>query len=284
MQADAQYIRWFKDITISDIPVVGGKNASLGEMYQQLAAEGVRVPNGFAITAEAYFDMLKQTGAMDKLRAILEPLDADDVDELAKAGAKARDIVYHAQLPQQLKAEILTAYHQLIEEYGDKLSVAVRSSATAEDLPDASFAGQQETYLNVKGDEELLEDCRRCFASLFTDRAIHYRADRHFDHFQVGLSICVMKMVRSDIASSGVMFSLDTESGYRDAVFITAAYGLGENVVQGSLEPDEFYVHKPTFEQGYRAVLRRSLGSKKIKMVYDDGDSPEKVKIGRAHV
>lgn len=278
MQADAQYIRWFKDITISDIPVVGGKNASLGEMYQQLAAEGVRVPNGFAITAEAYFDMLKQTGAMDKLRAILEPLDADDVDELAKAGAKARDIVYHAQLPQQLKAEILTAYHQLIEEYGDKLSVAVRSSATAEDLPDASFAGQQETYLNVKGDEELLEDCRRCFASLFTDRAIHYRADRHFDHFQVGLSICVMKMVRSDIASSGVMFSLDTESGYRDAVFITAAYGLGENVVQGSLEPDEFYVHKPTFEQGYRAVLRRSLGSKKIKMVYDDGDSPEKVK------
>lgn len=278
MQADAQYIRWFKDITISDIPTVGGKNASLGEMYQQLAPQGVRVPNGFAITAEAYFDMLKQTGAMDELRTILEPLDADDVDELAKAGAKARDVVYHAQLPEQLKTEILTAYHQLIKQYGEELSVAVRSSATAEDLPDASFAGQQETYLNVRGDEELLEDCRRCFASLFTDRAIHYRADRDFDHFQVGLSICVMKMVRSDLAASGVTFSLDTESGYRDAVFITAAYGLGENVVQGNIEPDEFYVHKPTFEQGYRAVLRRSLGSKKIKMVYADAGSNEKVK------
>lgn len=278
MQADVQYIRWFKDISIADIPIVGGKNASLGEMYQQLSPQGVRVPNGFAITAEAYFDMLDQTGAMAELRAILEPLDTDNINELAKAGTKARDIVYHAPLPEQLKAEILTAYHQLIEEYGDELSVAVRSSATAEDLPDASFAGQQETYLNVRGDEELLDDCRHCFASLFTDRAIHYRADRDFDHFQVGLSICVMKMVRSDIASSGVMFSLDTESGYRDAVFITAAYGLGENVVQGSLEPDEFYVHKPTFEQGYRAVLRRSLGSKKIKMVYAEADSKEKVK------
>jgi len=200
------------------------------------------------------------------------------MDDLAQRGKRARDIVYGAELPDDLQAEILAAYHELQAEYGASLSLAVRSSATAEDLPTASFAGQQDTYLNITGDEILLDACRRCFASLFTDRAIHYRMDNDFDHFKVALSIGIMKMVRSDLASSGVMFSLDTESGFRDAVFITGAYGLGENVVQGTVDPDEFYVHKPTFEKGYRTVLRRVLGAKKIKMIYAEGNTREAVK------
>jgi pyruvate,water dikinase len=198
-------------------------------------------------------------------------LDKTDVAELAKRGRRAREIVYEAPLSEELRRQIVDAYHQLEEEYGPDLSVAIRSSATAEDLPTASFAGQHETFLNVHGSERVLEACRRCFASLFTDRAISYRIDKGFDHFDVGLSVGVMKMVRSDLASSGVMFTLDTESGFRDVVFITGAYGLGENVVQGTVDPDEFYVHKPTYEQGYRAVLRRKLGRKQIRMVYAQG-------------
>ncbi|OFC60996.1 phosphoenolpyruvate synthase [Acidithiobacillus caldus] len=268
-----QYLRFFREIGIDDLPSVGGKNASLGEMYQKLSSQGVRVPNGFAITAEAYRATLDAAGAWDALHACLDGLDPDDVDALARAGARAREIVYAAPLPAPLQEEILAAYRELQREYGDTLSLAVRSSATAEDLPTASFAGQQETYLNIRGDAELLDACRRCFASLFTDRAIHYRAEQGFDHFHVALSVGVMKMVRSDLASSGVMFSLDTETGFRDVVFITAAWGLGENVVQGAVNPDEFYVFKPTFRQGKRVVLRRLLGSKKLKMVYaDDGD------------
>jgi pyruvate,water dikinase len=268
-----RYIRWFNQIGIADVPLVGGKNASLGEMYRELVPQGIPIPNGFAITAEAYRFMLTEANAWDALREALAELNADDVSDLARRGSQARDIIYGATLPEALKEEILQAYHQLQEEYGSELSVAVRSSATAEDLPTASFAGQQESYLNIRGDEQLLEACRRCFASLFTDRAIHYRIDHGFDHFDIGLSIGVMKMVRSDLAASGVMFSLDTETGFRDVVFITGAYGLGENVVQGTLEPDEFYVHKPTFEQGYHSVLRRHRGSKKIKMIYDSGGS-----------
>lgn len=268
-----QYIRFFEEIDINDIPLVGGKNASLGEMYQKLGSQGVKVPNGFAITAEAYRYILKSSNSWEKLRTTLYGLQANDVENLVSRGKQAREIVYSAAFPADLEAEISRAYQQLQQQYGSDLSLAVRSSATAEDLPTASFAGQQDTYLNINGVADLLESCHRCFASLFTDRAIHYRMDQGFDHLSTGLSIGVMKMVRSDIASSGVMFSLDTESGFRDAVFITAAYGLGENVVQGTVEPDEFYVHKPTFVQGHRCVLRRVLGAKKIKMVYNDGDT-----------
>jgi len=265
---DPRYIHWFNDLTIDDVPLVGGKNASLGEMYQSLTAQGITVPNGFAVSASAYRDMLEEAGAWPKLKALLDPINMDDVADLARRAASARDIVYSAPLSAKLTTDILNAYRELQEEYGDELSMAVRSSATAEDLPNASFAGQHDTYLNITGDEHLLNACKRCFASLFTDRAIAYRINQGFEHLQVALSVTVMKMVRSDISSSGVMFSLDTESGFRDVVFITGAYGLGENVVQGAVDPDEFYVHKPTLEKGYKTVLRRTLGNKQIKMVY----------------
>jgi len=273
-----KYIRFFDEIGIDDIPIVGGKNASLGEMYQKLAHQGVKVPNGFAITAEAYRYILDASKSWEPLRNTLIGLKAQDVESLARCGKQAREIVYSAELPADLEDEINSAYLLLQQQYGADLSLAVRSSATAEDLPTASFAGQQDTYLNITGIADLLESCRRCFASLFTDRAIHYRMDQGFDHFDVALSIGVMKMVRSDLASSGVMFSLDTESGFRDVVFITAAYGLGENVVQGLVDPDEFYVHKPTFIDDYRCVLRRVIGSKKIKMIYNIGNTREAVK------
>jgi pyruvate,water dikinase len=268
-----RYIRFFEELGMDDVPLVGGKNASLGEMYRSLSDEGVRVPDGFAITAEGYTHMLDKADAWDSLHAALDGLDPDDVSDLARRGKRAREIVYGAGLPGEMRREILRAYRRLQDEYGEGLSLAVRSSATAEDLPTTSFAGQQETYLNIEGEESLLDACRRCFASLFTDRAIHYRIDQGFDHFKVALSVGVMKMVRSDLAASGVMFSLDTESGFRDVVFITGAYGLGENVVQGAVDPDEFYVHKPTFTAGHRAVLRRSLGDKAMKMVYVSGDT-----------
>jgi pyruvate,water dikinase len=271
MSTSYKYIRFFSEIGIGDVGLVGGKNASLGEMYRALIPKGVRVPNGFAITAAAYWRMLEYAEALPRLRRALEGLEATDVRDLARRGAQARDIVYGADLPAELKAEILQAYAALREEYGAELSVAVRSSATAEDLPTASFAGQHETYLNVRGEQILLDACRRCFASLFTDRAIHYRIDQRFDHFKVGLSIGVMKMVRADLGAAGVIFTLDTESGFRDVVFVTGAWGIGENVVQGAVDPDEFYVFKPTFKQGHRAVLRRALGSKKMKMVYAEG-------------
>ncbi|MFZ5489818.1 MAG: phosphoenolpyruvate synthase [Thiomonas sp.] len=267
------YIRFFDQIGIGDVPLVGGKNASLGEMYRKLSSQGVRVPNGFAITAEAYRYMLDAAGAWDALHEALDGLDPDDVQDLARRGKRAREIVYGAGLPKDLAAEIVAAYRKLQQQYGEDVSLAVRSSATAEDLPTASFAGQQDTYLNIRGDQSLLDACRRDFASLFTDRAIHYRVDQGFDQFKVALSIGVMKMVRSDLAASGVMFSLDTESGFRDVVFITGAYGLGENVVQGAVDPDEFYVHKPTFAAGHRTVLRRSLGDKAVKMVFVEGET-----------
>jgi pyruvate,water dikinase len=267
------YVRFFEEIGIGDVSVVGGKNASLGEMFRKLSAEGVLVPNGFAITADAYRHVLDEAGAWDELHSVIDALDPNDVSDLACRGKSAREIVYNAGLPEDLKVEIISSYRKLQDEYGEEVSLAVRSSATAEDLPNASFAGQQETYLNIHGDENLLDACRKCFASLFTDRAIHYRTDQGFDHFKVALSIGVMKMVRSDLAASGVMFSLDTESGFRDVVFITGAYGLGENVVQGSVEPDEFYVHKPPLAQGHRTVLRHLLGDKAVMMIFVEGES-----------
>ncbi|MGZ7023759.1 MAG: PEP/pyruvate-binding domain-containing protein, partial [Ilumatobacteraceae bacterium] len=267
------YVRFFEEFGIDDVPLVGGKNASLGEMFQKLSSQGVRIPHGFAITAQAYRHMLDEAGAWDRLHAELDELDPADVTALARKAKRAREIVYGAGLPDDLAAEILDAYRKLQQEYGEEVSLAVRSSATAEDLPTASFAGQQDSYLNIKGEESLLDTCRRCFASLFTDRAIHYRIDQGFDHFKVSLSIGVMKMVRSDISSSGVMFSIDTESGFRDAVFVTGAYGLGENVVQGAVDPDEFYVHKPTYLAGHRAVLRRLIGDKAVKMILVEGET-----------
>lgn len=269
------FVRFFEEIDVDDVPTVGGKNASIGEMYRALADEGVKVPHGFVITADAYRAILDKAGAWGPLHELLDQIDPADVDDLARRAKAAREIVYGAGLPDELAIEILDGYRQLQKEYGPDLSVAVRSSATAEDLPTASFAGQHETFLNVKGDHSLLDACRRCFASIFTDRAIHYRLDKGFDHFSVALSVGVMKMVRSDLSSSGVMFSLDTESGFRDVVFITGAYGLGENVVQGAVDPDEFYVHKPTYLSGHRAVLRRSLGDKAVKMVLAEGQTKQ---------
>jgi pyruvate,water dikinase len=264
----ADFIRWFSTLGVGDVSLVGGKNASLGEMYRELTPHGISVPNGFAITARAYRHVLDTANAWPGLRDALEGLDVNDVDELARRAERAREAVYSAPIPDDLAAEILAAYATLRQEYGESLTVAVRSSATAEDLPTASFAGQHETFLNISGEAKLLDAVRRCFASLFKDRAIRYRVDNGFDHFKVFLSVAVMKMVRADLASSGVMFTLDTETGFRDVVFLTGAYGLGENVVQGTVDPVEFFVYKPTCAKGYRSVLRRSLGGKEIRMVY----------------
>ena len=262
----ASSVLWFDAIRLEDVPLVGGKNASLGELYAELGSAGVRVPNGFALTAAAYRDALTAADAWPRLHALLDGLDVTDVTTLSVRAKQARQIVYNATNTETLRTAITEAYQRLQSEYGPNVAVAVRSSATAEDLPTASFAGQHESYLNITGAEDLFEACRQCFASIFTDRAIVYRVNNGFDHFKVALSVGVMKMVRSDQASSGVIFTLDTESGFRDVVFITGSYGLGENVVQGKVDPDEFYVHKPTFLQGHRAVLRRSLGQKQFAM------------------
>ena len=277
MSEQRNYIRWFNELTIEDVPLVGGKNASLGEMYRELKPQGIQIPNGFAVTAEAYRYVLERAEdqGWPALHKALDNLDPENVTDLGKRALKAREIIYAAPFPEDLEQQIIKAYGELKNQYGEELSVAVRSSATAEDLPTASFAGQQDTFLNIRGEQALLNACKHCFASLFTDRAIHYRVDQGFDHFKLALSIGIMKMVRSDLSSSGVMFSLDTDSGFKDVVFITGAHGLGENVVQGAVDPDEFYVHKSTFELGYQAVLRRTLGAKKIKMVYSDGRTRE---------
>ena len=263
-----KYVKWFDEIGIEDVADVGGKNASLGEMYRTLTQEGVRVPNGFAVTAGAYRYVLEYNDAWPKLHKLLDNLDFDDVKALQKAGAECRKIVQACRIPDDLKEEIRQGYEKLKKEYGDTLSLAVRSSATAEDSPEASFAGQNDTYLNIAGEEALFDAYLRCLASNFTDRSIHYKHDHGFEWSKVYLSVVVMKMVRSDKGASGVMFSLDTETGFKDVVFINAGYGLGENIVQGTIDPDSFYVHKPTFEKGYRAVLKRRLGKKQLKMVF----------------
>ncbi|MBD2013521.1 phosphoenolpyruvate synthase [Microcoleus sp. FACHB-53] len=266
-------ILWFDEIRLEDIPLVGGKNASLGELIRQLKPKGVNVPNGFAITAYAYRYFIEKAGLAAQLRELFADLDVDDVRNLQQHGNKARRLILSVNFPPELEAAIGAAYQKLCNRYGEDTEVAVRSSATAEDLPDASFAGQQETYLNVQSLTRVLEYCHRCFASLFTDRAISYRQRNGFDQLEVALSVGVQKMVRSDLAASGVMFSIDTESGFKNAALITAAYGLGENIVQGAVNPDEYLVFKPTLKDGFRPILDKRLGNKRIKMVYDMGGS-----------
>jgi pyruvate,water dikinase len=278
MAQRSRYVLWFDEVGIDDVPLVGGKNASLGEMYRELTSQGVKIPNGFAITADAYWHLLESAGILEKLKSVLLGLDSSNIKDLAERGKKARELILGAKIPEDLWEEIRSAYDKLSKQYGQDTDVAVRSSATAEDLPTASFAGQQETYLNIRGYDELKDACIKCYASLFTDRAISYRVDNHFDQFKVALSIGVMKMVRSDLASSGVIFTLDTETGFRDVVFITGAYGLGENVVKGEVNPDEFYVFKPTFMRGFKPLIRKSLGDKKIRMVYTKGESEDLTK------
>ena len=267
-------ILWFEEVGIADIPLVGGKNASLGEMIRQLKPKGVNVPNGFATTAYAFRHFIEKAGLEVKLRELFADLDVEDMTNLRDRGREARALVLSTPFPDDLQMAIAISYQKLCDcetSCGKEADVAVRSSATAEDLPDASFAGQQETYLNVYGANEVVEACHRCFASLFTDRAISYRTINGFDHFDVALSVGVQKMVRSDLAASGVMFSIDTETGFKNAALITAAYGLGENVVQGAVNPDEYFVFKPTLKQGFRPILEKRLGTKEIKMVYDIG-------------
>lgn len=271
-------VLWFKELGIQDVPLVGGKNASLGEMYQKLTKKKVNIPNGFAVTAYAYHHFLESAGIQKEIKKILKGLNVKKIANLQEKGQKVRSTILKAEMPDDLKKEIISAYRKMERKYGKNCDVAIRSSATAEDLPDASFAGQQETFLNIRGDDEVLEACRKCFASLFTNRAIAYREEKGFNHFKIGLSIAVQKMVRSDLATSGVMFSIDTETGFENAVLITGAYGLGENVVQGAVNPDEFYVFKPTLKQGFRPILSKRMGSKEIKMIYAEpgGRSPVK--------
>ncbi|MCG4453217.1 phosphoenolpyruvate synthase [Pseudomonas sp. MMS21-TM103] len=268
-----------------DVEHVGGKNASLGEMISNLAGAGVSVPGGFATTAQAYRDFLEQSGLNAQIHAALDALDVDDVNALAKTGAQIRQWVMEAPFPEKLNAEIRKAFATM-SGGNEHMAVAVRSSATAEDLPDASFAGQQETFLNIRGVDNVIRAAKEVFASLFNDRAISYRVHQGFDHKLVALSAGVQRMVRSETGTAGVMFTLDTESGFRDVVFITGAYGLGETVVQGAVNPDEFYVHKQTLEAGRPAILRRNLGSKAIKMIYGDeakaGKSVKVVDVDRA--
>ncbi|PAX59672.1 phosphoenolpyruvate synthase [Brunnivagina elsteri] len=265
------FILWFDEVGIKDIPLVGGKNASLGEMIQQLKPQGINVPLGFATTASAYRYFIKSAGIEEQLRKLFYDLNVEDVSNLKQRGEKARELLINTPFSQELQDAIALSYQRLCQLYNPNTDVAVRSSATAEDLPDASFAGQQETYLNITGIEAVLNATHRCFASLFTDRAISYREIKGFDHFDIALTVGIQKMVRSDLATSGVMFSIETETGFPNAVLISAAYGLGENVVQGTVNPDEYYVFKPTLKTGFRPIIDRNLGSKALKMVYEEG-------------
>ncbi len=274
-----QYIRWFKELGMNDVPVVGGKNASLGEMIANLSTAGISVPDGFATTADAFREHLQVSGLDARINARLDALDTDDMQALAQTGAQIRQWVMETPLPDGLAAAVTDAWDTIRQGAGGAVSVAVRSSATAEDLPEASFAGQQETFLNVKTLDDVLLRIREVFASLYNDRAISYRVHQGFAHADVALSAGIQRMVRSDIGASGVMFSIDTESGFSDAVFITSSWGLGECVVQGSVNPDEFYVHKPTLTAGRPAILKRSRGAKRIKMIYGQETAVETVDV-----
>jgi len=274
------YVLWFDEVGLNDLPLVGGKNSSLGEMRRELTKSGVSVPNGFAVTVNAYHSLLDEglvhewgdgrskPQVKKNIEEILSGLDVEDVEALSERGSRIRRLIHSLEFPREIVEEIVKAYRKLCKEYGEDTDVAVRSSATAEDLPGASFAGQQETFLNIRGEYALIQACKRCFASLFTNRAISYRTHQGFDHFQVALSIGVQKMVRSDKACSGVMFTIDTESGFPHVVYITGSYGLGENIVQGVINPDEFYVFKPCLQKNYKPIIQKTLGSKEIKMIY----------------
>ena len=271
METKLRWVRRFSEIGLEDVPLVGGKNASLGEMTRELGSLGIRVPEGFAITAEAYRYFLGENELEEPIREVISGMDREDLEDLARRSRKVQDAILAGIFPDDLEVEILRSYRELSAACGEEhADVAVRSSATAEDLPTASFAGQQESFLNVRGEVQLLDAVRRCFASLFTPRAIGYREDMGFDHFDVGLSVGVQKMVRADLASSGVIFTLDPESGFPDVVYVTSTWGLGENVVQGRVVPDGFYVHKPTLREGYAPLVRRRLGSKEFRLVYDE--------------
>jgi len=267
------FIKQFAELSINDVPIVGGKNASLGEMIQKLSTRGVTIPSGFAVTAEGYRHHLRENNLEDELKRLLDLIDTSKLDNFAEIGKQIRQLISSAPLPNDLAKEIKEAYELMEKEYGANCDVAVRSSATAEDLPEASFAGQQETYLNIQGSQALLKSCPHAFASLFTNRAISYRIHHGFNHLDVALSIGVQKMVRSDKSSAGVIFTLDTESGFRDVIMINSAYGLGESVVQGSINPDEFFVHKPTLKDGFKPILKKRIGEKHTKIVYSNKKS-----------
>src|SRR3989338_8216897 len=268
MKKNEQFILWFEQLGIEDVPLVGGKNASLGEMFRLLTPKGVRIPNGFAVTSQAYRFFVEKTGLKERIRHELKGLDTHNIKQLMQKGHAIRQMILKTKLPVEIEQVITAAYHQLELQYGKGVDTAVRSSATAEDLPDASFAGQQETFLNIRGAEDVVIATKKCFASLFTNRAISYREDKHYDHFSIALSVGVQKMVRSDLASSGVMFTIDTETGFDQIVLINGAWGLGESVVQGSVNPDQFVVFKPTLKQGYKPILTKKLGEKAIKIIY----------------
>ncbi len=280
------FVLWFDQVGIADVPLVGGKNASLGEMYRHLAPKGVTIPNGFATTSYAYNYFLDKSGVRDSIKKALDGLDTHNIVDLMKRGEKVRKIILKAEIPDDLKQEIIAAYKDLSRAYGaEDTDVAVRSSATAEDLPNASFAGQQESYLNITGDAAVLQAVKECVASLFTNRAISYRQDFGFDHFKIALSVGVQKMVRSDLACSGVMFSVDTESGFDDVIVVNASYGLGENIVKGRVTPDEYYVFETTLKQGnYRPIVKKVLGSKKEKLIYDvsKDKATKNIKVSKA--
>ncbi|NOZ84368.1 MAG: phosphoenolpyruvate synthase [Epsilonproteobacteria bacterium] len=272
-----KYVKWLNEVTIDDLPLVGGKNASLGEMTQELSAQGINVARGFAITSNAYWRYLDYNGLREKIKRELDGLDTQNTSLLREKTRYVRDLITFGKMPDDLTEEITAAYKQMCEQYGDDTAVAVRSSATAEDMPDASFAGQQDTYLNISGIERILERCRSCYGSIFTERATSYRHDKNYDDFNVALSIGINVMVRSDLASSGVAFSVDTESGFTNAVLIDASYGLGEMVVSGQVNPDEYYVFKPTLAKGYNAIIAKRLGAKAQKMIYSDDGSDTKI-------
>lgn len=276
---DSRFIRWFRQIGLADIAIVGGKNASLGELYRKLTPRGIRVPNGFAVTAEAYLHFVRTHGLESEIRKSLDKLDTKNLVALAACGRHIRELILSRPLPDYLCGEIVAAYAELCREFGPDTDTAVRSSATAEDLPTASFAGQQESFLNVRGERAVLDACRQCMASLFTDRAISYRVDKGFDHFAVALSVGVQKMIRSDLGAAGVLFTIDTESGFPDVVLISSSYGLGESVVKGRVDPDEFLVFKTTLKIGHRPILKRSVGAKQERLVYAESGGTRAVPV-----
>lgn len=266
-------ILWLNQISMKDIPLVGGKNASLGEMIRNLSSKGINIPDGFAVTANAYKYFINSNNLNEPIKKILSDLDKSNIEELKKKGKKIRNLILSGKMPEDLQNAIIEAYSEMEKKYGKNVDVAVRSSATAEDLPDASFAGQQETYLNIQGAQNVIQAVKKCFASLFTDRAISYRIDKGFNHFSVYLSAAVQKMIRSDKAAAGVIFTIDTETGFKDVVYITGSWGLGEYVVKGVVNPDEFYVFKPTLKEGYRAIISKKLGAKQQRLIYSDDPS-----------